>query len=95
AKKEWGLSPKAKVRVLHTAQLDVTVSLNSVTFPERIASFVGDVDRPASALYDRSMTETSSINNVSAEAVSFLGGCVPDDGVPESRLRVVYNVFHE
>nr|GEX81618.1 hypothetical protein [Tanacetum cinerariifolium] len=25
AKKEWGLSPKAKVRVLHTAQLDVTV----------------------------------------------------------------------
>nr|GEV85652.1 hypothetical protein [Tanacetum cinerariifolium] len=28
AKKEWGLSPKAKVRVLHTAQLDVTVSSN-------------------------------------------------------------------
>nr|GEU64075.1 putative ribonuclease H-like domain-containing protein [Tanacetum cinerariifolium] len=26
AKKEWGLSPKAKVRVLHTAQLDVTNS---------------------------------------------------------------------
>nr|GEW42423.1 peroxidase 64 [Tanacetum cinerariifolium] len=25
AKKEWGLSPKAKVRVLHTTQLDVTV----------------------------------------------------------------------
>nr|GEV92999.1 hypothetical protein [Tanacetum cinerariifolium] len=24
AKKEWGLSPKAKVRVLHTAELDVT-----------------------------------------------------------------------
>nr|GEV94372.1 hypothetical protein [Tanacetum cinerariifolium] len=24
AKNEWGLSPKAKVRVLHTAQLDVT-----------------------------------------------------------------------
>nr|GFA21125.1 aquaporin NIP1-1-like [Tanacetum cinerariifolium] len=24
AKKEWGLSPKLKVRVLHTAQLDVT-----------------------------------------------------------------------
>nr|GEV78469.1 hypothetical protein [Tanacetum cinerariifolium] len=24
AKKEWGLSPKVKVRVLHTAQLDVT-----------------------------------------------------------------------
>nr|GEV27806.1 transposase (putative), gypsy type [Tanacetum cinerariifolium] len=30
AKKEWGLSPKAKVRVLHTAQLDVTVSSNAV-----------------------------------------------------------------
>nr|GEU90544.1 zinc finger, CCHC-type [Tanacetum cinerariifolium] len=29
AKKEWGLSPKAKVRVLHTAQLDVT-SLRSI-----------------------------------------------------------------
>nr|GEZ20621.1 hypothetical protein [Tanacetum cinerariifolium] len=28
AKKEWGLSPKAKVRVLHTAQLDVTVCSN-------------------------------------------------------------------
>ncbi|GJW75074.1 hypothetical protein Tco_0134444 [Tanacetum coccineum] len=28
AKKEWGLSPKEKVRVLHTAQLDVTVSSN-------------------------------------------------------------------
>nr|GEV96659.1 ribonuclease H-like domain-containing protein [Tanacetum cinerariifolium] len=28
AKKEWGLSPKAKVRVLHNAQLDVTVSSN-------------------------------------------------------------------
>ncbi|GJZ13859.1 hypothetical protein Tco_0549089 [Tanacetum coccineum] len=28
AKKEWGLSPKANVRVLHTAQLDVTVSSN-------------------------------------------------------------------
>nr|GEY40520.1 hypothetical protein [Tanacetum cinerariifolium] len=26
AKKEWGLSLKAKVRVLHTAQLNVTVS---------------------------------------------------------------------
>nr|GEX72843.1 protein DETOXIFICATION 45, chloroplastic [Tanacetum cinerariifolium] len=26
AKKEWGLSPKAKVRVLHTAQLDVTTA---------------------------------------------------------------------
>nr|GEW68933.1 ribonuclease H-like domain-containing protein [Tanacetum cinerariifolium] len=25
AKKEWGLSPKTKVRVLHTAQLDVTL----------------------------------------------------------------------
>nr|GEW16125.1 chaperone protein DnaJ 15-like [Tanacetum cinerariifolium] len=30
-KKEWGLSPKAKVRVLHTAQLDVTcASLNGL-----------------------------------------------------------------
>nr|GEY61949.1 hypothetical protein [Tanacetum cinerariifolium] len=28
AKKEWALSPKANVRVLHTAQLDVTVSSN-------------------------------------------------------------------
>nr|GEU59729.1 putative homeodomain-like protein [Tanacetum cinerariifolium] len=28
AKKEWGLSPKAKVRVLHTTQLNVTVSSN-------------------------------------------------------------------
>nr|GEU72176.1 hypothetical protein [Tanacetum cinerariifolium] len=28
AKKEWGLSPKANVRVLHTAQLDVTISSN-------------------------------------------------------------------
>nr|GFA51671.1 pyruvate, phosphate dikinase, chloroplastic-like [Tanacetum cinerariifolium] len=28
AKKEWGLSLKAKVRVLHSAQLDVTVSSN-------------------------------------------------------------------
>ncbi|GJV56010.1 ubiquitin carboxyl-terminal hydrolase 2-like protein [Tanacetum coccineum] len=28
AKKEWGLSSRAKVRVLHTAQLDVTVSSN-------------------------------------------------------------------
>nr|GEW14981.1 hypothetical protein [Tanacetum cinerariifolium] len=28
AKKEWGLFPKAKVQVLHTAQLDVTVSSN-------------------------------------------------------------------
>nr|GEW21790.1 hypothetical protein [Tanacetum cinerariifolium] len=27
AKKEWGLSPKAKVRVLHTAELDVTAHL--------------------------------------------------------------------
>nr|GEW60450.1 hypothetical protein [Tanacetum cinerariifolium] len=27
-KKEWGLSPKAKVRVLHTAQLDVTTRIN-------------------------------------------------------------------
>nr|GEX33408.1 reverse transcriptase domain-containing protein [Tanacetum cinerariifolium] len=40
AKKEWGLSPKAKVRVLHTTQLDVTAdarffvgySLNSKAF---------------------------------------------------------------
>nr|GEV32673.1 hypothetical protein [Tanacetum cinerariifolium] len=28
AKKKWGLSSKAKVRVLHTTQLDVTVSSN-------------------------------------------------------------------
>nr|GEV64854.1 hypothetical protein [Tanacetum cinerariifolium] len=27
AKKKWGLSPKAKVRVLHTAQLDVTMQM--------------------------------------------------------------------
>nr|GFA53591.1 ribonuclease H-like domain-containing protein [Tanacetum cinerariifolium] len=32
AKKEWGLSPKVKVRVLHTAQLDVTeeIELESI-----------------------------------------------------------------
>nr|GEV45796.1 hypothetical protein [Tanacetum cinerariifolium] len=30
AKKEWGLSPKAKVRVLHTAQLDVTQACDPV-----------------------------------------------------------------
>nr|GEV95838.1 hypothetical protein [Tanacetum cinerariifolium] len=30
AKKEWGLSPKAKVRVLHTAQLDVTTKFELV-----------------------------------------------------------------
>nr|GEX80198.1 hypothetical protein [Tanacetum cinerariifolium] len=29
AKKKWGLSSKAKVRVLHIAQLDVTVSSNN------------------------------------------------------------------
>ncbi|GJY64532.1 hypothetical protein Tco_0465992 [Tanacetum coccineum] len=28
AKKEWGLSPKTNVRILHTAQLDATVSSN-------------------------------------------------------------------
>nr|GEV70829.1 hypothetical protein [Tanacetum cinerariifolium] len=28
AKNEWGSSPKANVRVLHTAQLDITVSSN-------------------------------------------------------------------
>nr|GEW10981.1 male gametophyte defective 3 [Tanacetum cinerariifolium] len=32
AKKEWGLSPKAKVRVLHTAQLDVTNSMTGGSF---------------------------------------------------------------
>nr|GEU61642.1 hypothetical protein [Tanacetum cinerariifolium] len=30
AKNEWGLSPKAKVRVLHTSQLDVTVSVEGL-----------------------------------------------------------------
>nr|GEX29524.1 hypothetical protein [Tanacetum cinerariifolium] len=30
AKKEWGLSPKAKVRVFHTAQLDVTCKKQTV-----------------------------------------------------------------
>nr|GEX90818.1 hypothetical protein [Tanacetum cinerariifolium] len=32
AKKEWGLSPKAKIRVLHTAQLDVTVRKDAYQF---------------------------------------------------------------
>nr|GEX30734.1 hypothetical protein [Tanacetum cinerariifolium] len=30
AKKEWGLSPKANVRVLHIAQLDVTSSSSMI-----------------------------------------------------------------
>nr|GEY04625.1 starch synthase 1, chloroplastic/amyloplastic-like [Tanacetum cinerariifolium] len=33
AKKEWGLSPKAKVRVLHTAQLDVTILVDTIDLP--------------------------------------------------------------
>nr|GEU94245.1 hypothetical protein [Tanacetum cinerariifolium] len=33
AKKKWGLSPKAKVRVLHTAQLDVTIH-TSLSHPD-------------------------------------------------------------
>ncbi|GKB29781.1 tetraketide alpha-pyrone reductase 1-like protein [Tanacetum coccineum] len=66
-----------------------------VTFPERIASFVGDVDRPASALYDCSMTETNSINvsecssrnttsmdNVNVPIVSSPDRCMPQVDVP-------------
>nr|GEU74123.1 hypothetical protein [Tanacetum cinerariifolium] len=53
AKNEWGLSPKAKVQVLHTAQLDVTSGNGAKTFPkwiDRVGSKngttygVGDVD---------------------------------------------------
>ncbi|GJT26056.1 hypothetical protein Tco_0895993 [Tanacetum coccineum] len=71
---------------------------------DRIVSFVGDVGRPASALYDYFMTETSCINNVGAKAVSFFGGCVPDARLagllllfllPESCSTVSFNVFHE
>nr|GEU30951.1 putative reverse transcriptase domain-containing protein [Tanacetum cinerariifolium] len=36
AKKEWGLSPKAKVRVLHTAQLDVTIIMVNVIPPDHV-----------------------------------------------------------
>nr|GEV89988.1 hypothetical protein [Tanacetum cinerariifolium] len=35
AKKEWGLSPKANVRVLHTAQLDVTGQIHG--FPSDLS----------------------------------------------------------
>nr|GEV00289.1 hypothetical protein [Tanacetum cinerariifolium] len=36
AKKEWGLSLKAKVRVLHTTQLDVTVQICLILSPNRV-----------------------------------------------------------
>nr|GEY61696.1 hypothetical protein [Tanacetum cinerariifolium] len=36
AKKEWGLSPKAKGRVLHTSQLDVTVNEDSESDVEEV-----------------------------------------------------------
>nr|GEX10711.1 probable plastid-lipid-associated protein 10, chloroplastic isoform X2 [Tanacetum cinerariifolium] len=36
AKKEWGLSPKAKVRVMHTAQLDVTPNKISNPLPGKM-----------------------------------------------------------
>nr|GEU36881.1 hypothetical protein [Tanacetum cinerariifolium] len=36
AKKEWGLSHKAKVRVLHTAQLDVTEDVDFVVAANEI-----------------------------------------------------------
>nr|GEW50394.1 hypothetical protein [Tanacetum cinerariifolium] len=38
AKKEWGLSPKAKVQVLHTAQLDVTVEVEVEVKVELVAA---------------------------------------------------------
>nr|GEV17239.1 hypothetical protein [Tanacetum cinerariifolium] len=37
AKKEWDLSPKAKIRVLHTAQLDVTDKMKDATDKEEKA----------------------------------------------------------
>nr|GEV89447.1 hypothetical protein [Tanacetum cinerariifolium] len=38
AKKEWGLSPKAKVQVLHTAQLDVTVLSENYSSTDQLNS---------------------------------------------------------
>nr|GEY08076.1 hypothetical protein [Tanacetum cinerariifolium] len=42
AKKEWGLSPKEKVRVLHTAQLDVTIMNDMVDKEEALNDIVNE-----------------------------------------------------
>nr|GEU92458.1 zf-CCHC domain-containing protein/UBN2 domain-containing protein [Tanacetum cinerariifolium] len=50
AKKEWGLSPKVKVQVLHTAQLDVTATKALNRFAIEIASTsqtTGDTSVPS------------------------------------------------
>nr|GEW88022.1 RNA-directed DNA polymerase, eukaryota [Tanacetum cinerariifolium] len=47
AKKEWGLSPKAKVRVLHTAQLDVTEQMQDLQCLKKGIIFHGKVNSEA------------------------------------------------
>nr|GEW73463.1 hypothetical protein [Tanacetum cinerariifolium] len=54
------------------------VPLSSVSLPEDIVSFAGDVGKSACSLYDCSTTETTSVNIVSPVDMSFLSGCVPD-----------------
>nr|GEW70425.1 hypothetical protein [Tanacetum cinerariifolium] len=53
AEKKWGLSPKAKVRVLHTAQLDVTVVVENVLLAvtlEKVAEAADEVAKGATAV---------------------------------------------
>nr|GEY28137.1 hypothetical protein [Tanacetum cinerariifolium] len=45
-KKEWGLSPKAKVRVLHTAQLDVTQAKKSFMAIDQTLCLFGSQSHP-------------------------------------------------
>nr|GEU96589.1 zinc finger BED domain-containing protein RICESLEEPER 2-like [Tanacetum cinerariifolium] len=66
AKKEWGLSPKANVRVFHTAQLDVTEGVIFAYEADRVqqqfASFVIQEDvSTSSAPSSSSMSSNTSI----------------------------------
>nr|GEU68280.1 putative ribonuclease H-like domain-containing protein [Tanacetum cinerariifolium] len=71
AKKEWGLSPKANVRVLHTAQLDVT---GRSKFP--LAKVTNEVNGTPNALTEqnRGLRITTSSAHLTVKAYSNRAG---------------------
>nr|GEU41799.1 retrovirus-related Pol polyprotein from transposon TNT 1-94 [Tanacetum cinerariifolium] len=70
-KKEWGLSPKAKVRVLHTAQLDVTWMLKAYDWCQKLHAQIYGTTGPKEVFGDDSTCTTKGDGSIKCNGMVF------------------------